>query len=56
MLVVMGYLTKYAPEGELEPWRFMWQFLQPLLDEAEFTVGYPVGAPAGATRAPCSVL
>jgi hypothetical protein len=35
----MAYLTKYAPEGELEPWRFTWQFLQDLPMNREFTVG-----------------
>ena len=35
----MGYLTKYAPEGELEPCRFAWQFLQAFSTNREFTVG-----------------
>jgi hypothetical protein len=35
----MGYLKKKAPEGELEPWRFTWQFLQLFSTNREFTVG-----------------
>jgi hypothetical protein len=51
----MAYLTKYAPEGELEPCTLTWQFLQLFSMNREFAVGYPLGAPAGATRAPSSV-
>jgi hypothetical protein len=35
----MAYLMKKAPEGELEPWRFMWQFLQAFSTNREFAVG-----------------
>jgi hypothetical protein len=35
----MAYLMKKAPEGELEPCRFMWQFLQAFSRKREFTVG-----------------
>ena len=48
----MGYLTKYAPEGELEPWRLTWQFLQLFSTKREPAVGKPLAAPVGTTRAP----
>jgi hypothetical protein len=35
----MGYLKKNAPEGELEPCRFAWQFLQLFSTKREFAVG-----------------
>ena len=35
----MVHLMKYAPDGELEPWRFTWQFLQLFSMNRELTVG-----------------
>ena len=35
----MAYLTKYAPDGWLEPWTFTWQVRQLRSTKREFTVG-----------------
>jgi hypothetical protein len=51
----MGYLTKNAPEGELEPWMLRWHLVQARPMNREFTVGYPEMAPSGACGTPFSV-
>jgi hypothetical protein len=35
----MAYLTKYAPDGWLEPWSLTWHILQLRSMKREFTVG-----------------
>jgi len=35
----MGYLTKKAPEGALDPWMFRWHLAQARPMNREFTVG-----------------